>query len=270
MKSLRHAVCIILAAVSLHASPACATSYSTDQSDLWYIPAESGWGIQLVQRGSIIFATLFVYDPNNPTWYTATMDNTSGFTWTGILYATTGTDFSLPWNPANLTVTPVGTMTWTAQSVETGTLSYVVNGVTVVKDVTRQTLVLDDFSGHFYGGIHADITGCANPALNGTVENFGVLNITQNGSSISIQTLYGSAGSCSYSGTLTQFGQMGEINDGTYSCINGTAGTTAGTFQSFEMQVNETGFTGRFTASPTSPLGCQQTGWFGGLVVTTY
>jgi len=105
MNALRNAACVLLAAGSLLASPAYATSFTTDQSDLWYIPAESGWGMQLVQRGNVIFATLFVYDPNNPTWYTATMDYTSNYTWTGTLYATTGTDFSLPWNPAALTIT---------------------------------------------------------------------------------------------------------------------------------------------------------------------
>src|SRR5271168_1538879 len=98
MISIRRAACVLLAAASLLASPAYATSFSTDQSDLWYISAESGWGIQLVQRGTVIFATLFVYGPSGqPTWYTATMDNVSGFTWTGTLYATTGTYFGTPW-----------------------------------------------------------------------------------------------------------------------------------------------------------------------------
>ena len=160
MNKLRHATCVLLAAASLLASPAYATSFSTDQSDLWYIPAEQGWGIQLVQRGSVIFATLFVYDPANPTWYTATMDNTSGYNWTGALYTTTGTDFRMPWNPAGLTVTPVGTMTWQGQTVTTGTLTYVVNGVTVIKNVTRQTLVIDNYSGHYAGYVHREFTGC--------------------------------------------------------------------------------------------------------------
>jgi hypothetical protein len=266
MTVLRHTACVLLAAASILASPAYATSFSTDQSDLWYIPAESGWGIQLVQRGSVIFATLFVYDPGNPTWYTATMDNVSNLTWTGTLYATTGTDFSLPWNPAALTLTPVGTMTWQAPFVDSGTLTYVVNGATVVKNVVRQTLVLDDFSGHYGGGIHSDVTNCANPAFNGTAESFGVLNITQNGSAIAIQSAPVSGASCSYTGTLSQFGQMGEIDNGTFSCTNGNVGT----FQSFEMQVNETGVTGRFSASNPALPGCQSTGWFGGLVVTTF
>jgi len=81
-----------------------ATSFTTDQSDLWYIPSESGWGMQLVQRDSVIFATLFVYGQNNqPTWYVSTMNYTSNLTWTGPLYATTGPWFgTVPFNPQNV------------------------------------------------------------------------------------------------------------------------------------------------------------------------
>lgn len=267
MKALRHAACVLFAATSLLASPAYATSFTTDQSDLYYIVTEQGWGMQLVQRGSVIFATLFVYGPTGaPTWYTATMDYTSNLTWTGQLIATTGTYFASPWNPGALTVNVVGTMTWQAPLVEGGTLTYVVNGVAVVKNVTRQSLVLDNFAGHFGGGIHSTITSCANPAFDGTVESFGILNIVQNGSAISLQSLPLIGASCSYAGTLNQFGQMGVITNGNYNCTDGTVGT----FQASEMQVTRTGLTGRFTASTTSPPGCQQTGWFGGLVVTTF
>src|SRR5271169_5883577 len=166
MNALRHAACILLAAAHFLAPPAYATSFTIDQSDLWYIPAEQGWGMQLVQRGSFIFATLFVYGPSGePTWYTAQMNYASGLTWTGPLYATTGTYFGAPWDPAVSTITPVGTMTWTALTVDTGMLTYFVSGVTVVKNVVRQTLVLDYFGGFYIGGLHEDVTGCANPAL---------------------------------------------------------------------------------------------------------
>jgi hypothetical protein len=71
MKSLRRALCVLGLAVSLFAPTALPTSFSTDQSDLWYIVVESGWGMQLVHRGTVIFATLFVYGQNStPTWYT--------------------------------------------------------------------------------------------------------------------------------------------------------------------------------------------------------
>ena len=268
MIALRRAACVLLAAASLLASPAYSTSFSTDQSDLYYIPAESGWGIQLVQRGSVIFATVFVYGPGNtPTWYVATMQFAGNFTWTGDLYATTGPYFgTIPFNPAIVVATKVGTMTWDgSQSVESGVLSYTVNAVAVTKHVTRQSLVFDNYAGRYGGGIHQDSTGCLNPALNGTIENIGILNVTQNGAAITLQSFPVTGGSCSYAGTLTQFGQMGHV-EGSYTCSDGGGGF----FAIFEMQVNIVGLTGRFGANSFSAPGCQITGWFGGLIVTTF
>jgi hypothetical protein len=266
MNRFRHAARILLAAACFLASPAYATSFSTDQSDLYYIAAESGWGVQLVQRGPVIFATLFIYGTTGePTWYTATMNPTpTSFTWSGTLIATTGTYFGVPWNPAALTVKSVGTMTWTAPFVDTGTLTYVVNGVTVVKNVTRQSLVLDDYSGHYGGGFHRDYTGCVNPALNVTVEASGITAIMQNGAALSIQTSDPS-GTCSYTGTLTEAGQMGSAQV-SFTCTDGTAGT--GLLD--QIQVTAYAISGSLAATYTNPPGCQATGWFGGYRGTTF
>ena len=46
-----------------------------DVSDLWWNPSESGWGMQLVQQATTVFATIFVYDTHGiPIWYTATLN----------------------------------------------------------------------------------------------------------------------------------------------------------------------------------------------------
>ena len=267
MKALRQVVCSLFAAASFLDSPVSATSFSTDQSDLYFIPSESGWGMQLVQRGSVIFATLFVYDPANPTWYTATMDFTSNSTWTGVLYATTGTDFRVPWNPANLTVTPVGTMTWTSTSVANGTLTYVVNGVTVVKNVTRQTLVLDDFSGLFGGVIQQTVTGCTNTALNGPATLAGGWLISQSADAVSMQTDFQEVISetapeiaCTYAGTLSQAGQMGALGPVPFTCSDGSMGSISLS----RLQVTPYAISGSFVASYSNPQGCQSSGGFGG------
>ena len=243
------------------------SSPTTDQSDLWYIPAESGWGMQLVQRGSVIFATLFVYDPSGkPTWYVSTMDNTANLTWTGVLYATNGTYFGVPWNPALFTGTPVGTMTWEAQSVANGTLTYVIAGTTVVKNVTRETLVPVDYSGHYAGGLHDIVTGCPNAAANGTFDLGGVFDITENGTAIKMQNVGANGVTCAYAGTLTQAGQMGAVPGGEFICTDGSSGAIS--FD--EMQVNRSGISGTFTATYGIPAGCQSSGWFGGFRGTTF
>jgi len=242
------------------------SSLTTDQSDLWYIPAESGWGIQLVQRGTVIFATLFVYGSTGaPTWYTATLDYTAGLTWTGDLYATTGTYFGTPW--AGLTSNmAVGTMTWTAQTVETGTLTYVVNGTTVVKNVIRQTLVNEDYSGHYGGGLHDLVTGCPNASANGTFDRTAVIDIMQSGTAITFQNVDANGVTCNSAGTLTQAGQIGAIPGAPFVCTDGSTGVIS--FD--EMQVNRSSVSGTFTVTYSVPFGCQASGWFGGYRGTTF
>jgi hypothetical protein len=268
MRALRLLLASSLIAVSLLAGSVSATSYSTDQSDLWYIPAENGWGIQLVQRGNLMFFTMFVYDPSGkPIWYVGTINPTGApFTWSGQMYLTTGPWFGAqPYDPALFGGRVVGTLTWTATTTSTGTLSYTVDGVAVIKNIVRQTLVNDDFSGHYGGGLHQDFTSCANPSNNGTVEDAGLLVITQSGSALTLNVTSSLSGVvCTYSGTYAQSGQMGSVTGGSYHCNDGTVGT----FTAFEMQVNVTGFTGRFINNITG-LACSGSGWFGGVRSTT-
>jgi hypothetical protein len=216
--------------------------------------------MQLVQRGSVIFATLFVYDPNNPIWYTATLDYTANQTWTGVLYATTGTDFRMPWDPAALTVTPVGTMTWSAQTVETGVLTYVVGGVTVTKNVVRQTLVLDDYSGKYLAALHVAVTGCTNPANNLPPMDIPLITIAVTQSEQSVTITFSDFGlTLTISGTLTQSGQFGTVL-GTYSDSTGEIGNASVS----AMNVQSNALAATFSESSTND-GCQSVGYFAGM-----
>jgi len=266
MKLLRFALAALLSALT--SSVGVAASFSTDQSDLWWADppkSEDGWGFQLVQRNSTIFITMFVYGPTGaPTWYVSTMAPTgTPFQWSGDLYTTTGPWFgTVPYNPALFTFRRVGPVTWTANTAVTGVLSYTVDGVAVSKNATRQTLVAENYSGHFAGALHQDTTSCG--ARNGTFEQAGIVNVVQNGTNVTITTAV-PGGTCAYAGTLAQYGQMGQIV-GSFSCSDGSGGS----FNAFELQVTEFSMTGRFTASYTVPAGCQASGWFGGLTVTTF
>ena len=267
MKAIRVVFAAILFAAAGLLTPAWATSVTTDQSDVWSVPGEEGWGFQIVQRDSVIFVTMYVYDPTHiPIWYTATLNYLGNFVWTGDLYLTNGPWFgTVPFNPNAVGYRKVGSMTWTAPTITAGTVRYDVDGVFVVKNATRLLLRYDDFSGHYGGLIHTTATGCLNPALNGTAESIGILNIAQNVQSIAIGVFPTTGGSCSYGGTLTQAGQMGAVN-GSYVCSDGETGS----FQIFEMQVNITGVTGRFAAASNTLAGCRENGWFGGINVTTF
>jgi hypothetical protein len=262
MNSIRRAACVLLVAASLFVPFANATSFSTDQSDLWYIPSESGWGMQLVQRGDVIFATLFVYDQSGtPIWYTATLEPTgTGLNWSGTLYVTAGPWFgTVPFNPTLVGIQAVGTMTWNGQFVETGTLTYSVDGVVVNKSVVRQPLVLDNFNGAYLGALNGTASGCTNPAndVSGTT---GVnISVNQSGPAVNISVEGTTGASLVFDGTLTQGGQFGKIT-GSYTSSSGEAGT----FSMFEINGQLNFWTARFSLSSTND-GCQSTGYLGGM-----
>jgi hypothetical protein len=261
MRSLCRAFGALALAIGLAAQPAAATSFSTDQSDLYYIAAESGWGIQLVQRGSVIFATMFVYGPNGaPTWYVATMSSTDGITWTGDLLATTGPYFAtVPFNPLNVTVTKVGTMTWAPQTTASGLLTYDVNGIAIAKNVTRETLVLDDYSGTYLGAVHASATGCTSPSDNAPPFDFPLATITVSQSGQSITMTISVVGvALMISGTLSQDGQFGSIT-GTY-----TSPDEVGNASVSQMNVQAHSLAATFSLQSTN-LGCLDTGYFAGM-----
>jgi hypothetical protein len=266
MKLVRSFLAILLVAASANFAPASATAYSADQSDLWWNPSESGWGIQFVQRGNLIFATMFVYDPSHvPIWYGGTLyPSGASFTWSGANYETSGPWFgNVPFDPMQVTNRVVGTMTWASTSTTTGTLTYTVDGISVTKLLTRQTLIFDDFSGNFQGAIHRAATSCSNPANNTTTELSAGLFIGQVNSpgsaAMTITTSDSLGAMCNYSGPLSQAGQMGSIV-GTYSCNNGDGGN----FSMFELQVNISGITGRL-AQNSSLTACVSNGWFGAM-----
>ena len=261
MKVIRVLLAAILFAASGLLSSAWATAFTTDQSDLWWDPAESGWGIQFVHRGSVIFATIFVYDPTRtPIWYTATLNYAGNLVWTGDLYLTDGAWLGAgSFNPDTVGRRKVGTMSWNATTTRNGTLTYGVDGVTVGKSLTRQFVANEDFGGRYGGGVHVDTTGCVNPAFNGTAETFGMLDIAQSGQAITLTSFPATNASCSFSGILNQAGQMGSAS-GSYACSGGETGV----FQLFEMQVNISGVTGRLATDSNTVAGCQSAGWFGG------
>ena len=82
-------------------------------TSLWWNPNESGWGLNLNQQGSLMFATLFTYDASRaPLWLVMSGGalQADGVTFTGDLYRTTGPAFNAnPFTPigaANVTRRP--------------------------------------------------------------------------------------------------------------------------------------------------------------------
>src|SRR6478735_11173928 len=122
---------------------AASNARALEYTDVYYIPAESGWGIFLIQSDTFQFLSFFIYDENgNPLWYTAGLTDDGNGNYTGPLYATTGTYWAAPWDPTRQTATVVGTATFTPIDLYHATLVYgLTGGPTVTKNVRRQTLL---------------------------------------------------------------------------------------------------------------------------------
>ena len=94
----------------------------------WAAPpgSESGWGINVAQQGTIVFATWFTYDASGKAWWlsmTATKTASNPDTYSGQLIETHGPAFSaIPFNPGLVTRAPVGTGTLSLQRPQSGQL----------------------------------------------------------------------------------------------------------------------------------------------------
>jgi hypothetical protein len=132
-----------ISAALTQSSPPPPPPPSVNYSGLWWnSPAgsESGWGINFSHQGNIIFATWFTYDlSGNFWWLSMTANQTANNTFSGTLYQTNGPSFdSVPFDPAAVKATPVGTATLTFSDANDGTFAYTVNSVNQVKAITRQ------------------------------------------------------------------------------------------------------------------------------------
>lgn len=239
------------------ALPAAATSFSTDYTDLWFNPAESGWGLNLSQQGNTMFGTLFVYGTDQtPRWYVASALVASSTTsFTGTLYRTTGPYFGAAWTGGGPAV-PVGTMTLNFNSPTTATLSYTAEGASVTKQIQRQTFVSNNLAGSFLGGLVATGSGCTTTSI----LVFDHFNATHSGTQVTLPVQFfagnGTAQSCTFTGTYSQSGKLGNVA-GNWNCTTGNTGT----FTISQIVVAQTGWSGRFNGQDQF---CTYNGYFGG------
>jgi len=183
----------------------------------------------------------------------------------GTLYQTTGPYFGGPFNPAAVNAPPVGSMTVAFNSPDTGTLSYTVNGVSVVKSVQRQSFRTDNLTGHYLGGLTATGTGCSGVS-NGPILIFDTLTVSQTGNAISMRVDFfsrsGQQSACTFNGTLAGSGRQSNIGSGSFNCTTGGAPSNSGTFSIGAITSGPTGFSGSFSGRDQF---CSYSGQFGGV-----
>lgn len=119
---------------------------ATNFQDIWWkspATSESGWGINLNHQGDTIFATWFTYDEGgDPLWLVVTATKSAPNVFTGDLYRTTGPSFSsVPFNPALVVPTKVGTATFTFADGNNATFTYTVQLANMASPVTQSKAI---------------------------------------------------------------------------------------------------------------------------------
>lgn len=122
---------------------ASALSAANNHTGLWWAaPAgsESGWGMNMSHQGDIIFVTWFTYGSDHrPMFIVGTLNVQPDASFTGDLYRTSGPAFnSIPFRPAAVTATKVGTATLRFADGNSASFFYTVDGITQTKSVTQQ------------------------------------------------------------------------------------------------------------------------------------
>ncbi len=115
-------------------------------SGLWWNASESGWGVNLTQRGNNVFAVWYTYDgAGNPKWYVAPHCQMPGAGAVGrcveTLYEVNGPKFfGSGFNPAAAHVVDVGLLELAFINENTGTMKYTVTGQSRTVPITRQPM----------------------------------------------------------------------------------------------------------------------------------
>jgi hypothetical protein len=247
MKRIIHAISILL--LITICTP---RAYAVNFQDLWWNPAESGWGVNIAQQGDTLFATWFIYGANREPYWVVMPGTTrvnalvAGETiYTGDIFQTRGTPFNvLPFVPLpGSDVSRVGSATFRFTDAKRGVLTYTINNQTVTKNITRQNIVSINLSGNYYGGFQREASGCANNQNNGSQlqQAVYIINTPSQSNTFSMTEVGGD--SCRFTGTYTQYGSMYEAS-GSYTCAGYTGNWTAteGTVgdNTFSMKLNLT------------------------------
>ena len=118
-----------------------AASPAFDYTDLWWNPSESGWGLSLVQHpNKILFGVWYTYEQDGTrTWYVMPTGSWSSPThYSGPLYVTNGPSFEKAFDASQVQTRQVGTLNIDFSSQDTGTFTYLVDGVSGTKSMQRQ------------------------------------------------------------------------------------------------------------------------------------
>lgn len=196
----------------------------SDFSDAWWVPSESGWGINILQQGSSLVLMFYIFDDSNqPVWYRAVTRQTSTGSYEGVIYRDAGTSYrEVNFGPVQYPSVAVGQLRFQPTTLYDGVLTYTLGDTTASKTMTRIAFDGQDYSGVHASSVTAQISSCGDKAgsLSGNLQT----ELIVSGSSASM-VLSSGAATCVISGPFRQRGRLGQIIDGSYSCSDGGEGT---------------------------------------------
>ena len=261
-KSILAAFAVSMASITLPS-----ISYANNYQDLWWNPDESGWGINISQQGDVLFATWFIYGANSqPTWIflsNAKRSGALGNTFIGeIAQAISGSPFSaVPFVPSTFAnFRQVGSAKFVFSDARTGSLEYAIDGVTVIKQITRQSISVFNLTGTYFGGLKRDGSGCINAALNGSLLNQATFSVSHNIATGSLTITEIGGTQCNFSGNTQVFGSIVE-GSGNLTC---SAENITGTWTMREGRPSPNAFSALLTIRPSGES-CSLNATIGGL-----
>jgi hypothetical protein len=276
----------ILLAILLFGTVAAARA--ADYTDIWYNPAQSGYGYNVVQSNDgiaapdgksrpFLFVTFFIFGSSGePTWYTAelTWNGTDAFQ--GPVYKSRGTFFGSPWKPADSSATAAGTATFKPNATNDwqATLIYVVDGVgSATHPLERQTLTRNFTGGNYFGYQLGQYNGggcnmSSNPYYYTDRYWLTVTDDSNTGGNVTFKFEYLTTDlatgrdvvslTCTLAGKYEQHGLTLLVRNATYVCSDGTNARA----NMSEIRATPLGLEGRYTSTLTSS--CTESATFSG------
>ncbi|HUI99488.1 MAG TPA: serine protease [Usitatibacter sp.] len=109
----------------------------TNYQDLWWDPAESGWGLAIAHQGDTLFAVLFTYaDDGTPMWLAGpNLTRGADGRYSGSLYRTRGAPLAAAWHAASAAA--AGNIAIEFADGDSATVEYSIDGRAVRKPITR-------------------------------------------------------------------------------------------------------------------------------------
>src|SRR5438105_1946842 len=139
------AVALVACVTLFGAIPAARAQVTANYSDIWWNPAESGWGLTIADHQTQIFAVWYTYRQDGaPTWFVIPGGTfTQGRRiFTGDIYQTTGPSYTGVFDTSQVHATRVGTASIDfappALAAGNALFTYTVGAVSQSKQVQRQ------------------------------------------------------------------------------------------------------------------------------------